>query len=266
MIAKLPCSVCLKEAVEKSGGASVDSRDFSTWMRLQTDLVFFGTCKHGHNSAYMYQLPNYAILMDLGAYAIIDGYNREAVANAASALERLYEYYIKAVCRYRGIEAVQVEKTWKKFSKSSERQLGAFCSLYLLETKNTPEILDEKNANVRNDVVHKGVFPGEDITLNFYCEIYRIMNILIKRLSDDFGDANMWIMHDDILRLSKVYKSKSDVTDLGGAGGGHHILQNTSNMQDERYDKLSCVEKIDVIRNGRFLYPDSMGEFDNNIA
>jgi hypothetical protein len=59
-----------------------------------------------------------------------------------------------------------VGKAWKLMANQSERQIGAFVILHLLEM-GTPPLLDEKMAKFRNDVIHKGVFPSKSSAYSY---------------------------------------------------------------------------------------------------
>ena len=65
--------------------------------------VVFVTCPEGHRSAALYNHRKHEIFFASGAMALFDGYSNEAVSSFATALERLYEFYIRVVCRKRGI-------------------------------------------------------------------------------------------------------------------------------------------------------------------
>ncbi len=61
------------------------------------------TCPKGHKSVTILQQQKFEVLFDIGAYAIVDGYYREAVSSFTSSLERFYEFFVKAVLLNKGI-------------------------------------------------------------------------------------------------------------------------------------------------------------------
>ena len=127
--------------------------------RIPDDGVIELTCDRGHHTWMLLQQAKYEILSEVAVTALCDGYYREAVGSFASALERLYEHYIDVVCRARNIGREAFAAAWKPLRKYSERQLGAFSMLYLIETGQPFSLLAEKHVTFRNEVVHAGVIP-----------------------------------------------------------------------------------------------------------
>jgi hypothetical protein len=117
------------------------------------------TCPKGHRSTTLLQQQKFELLFDIGAYAIADGYYREAVSSFAASLERFYEFFIRAVMLQRGIDSQVIHNAWKVVAAQSERQLGGFVFLYTLEFGRSPQLLSGARAAFRNDVVHKGRIP-----------------------------------------------------------------------------------------------------------
>lgn len=127
--------------------------------RIPDDGVIELTCNRGHHTYMLIQQTRYELLSELAITALCDGYYREAVASFASALERLYEHYIEVVSRSRGIARDVFVAAWKPLRKLSERQLGAFSMLYLVETGQPFLSLPEKHVSFRNEVIHAGIIP-----------------------------------------------------------------------------------------------------------
>lgn len=127
--------------------------------------------------------------------ALLDGYSREAVSSIASSLERFYEYYIQVVCLKHGIMHETFLEAWKPVSRQSERQLGAFLFLYLLENKKplSPVILDARPSSeggspritwteFRNNVIHKGYIPSSEEVIAYGDLVYQFIYQLISEL------------------------------------------------------------------------------------
>lgn len=130
------------------------------YAELEEDQVLMTTCSKGHQVRFVLQQTRFELLLEMGGMAFLDGYYREAVSSFAAALERFFEFYILVVCEARQVERDKVEGAWKLMSNQSERQLGAFIVLHLLES-GTPPGLDQKMTELRNKVVHKGMFPSK---------------------------------------------------------------------------------------------------------
>ena len=125
------------------------------------------TCDRGHRTATIIQESKFEILSEMGVKALVDGSYRDAVSSFASTLERLYEYFIEAACRKQGISPGVFSASWKAMASQSERQLGAFLAAFLLDTRETPKLLPQKQVELRNSVVHKGRFPTSDEASKF---------------------------------------------------------------------------------------------------
>jgi hypothetical protein len=173
----LSCMKCLTELGQPTGALTAAHLEESGLYRMK--------CEHGHETVTLLQQMKFEILFDLGAHAIIDGYYREAVSSFASALERLYEFYIQIQCDRRSLDPSLFTSTWKEVTNQSERQLGAFMFLYLTEKKASPPLLPPKAVKFRNSVVHKGRFPSREEAIQFGEQVAEIMVRVLSELRAD---------------------------------------------------------------------------------
>jgi len=155
----LTCFQCMKEDI-----SSVKVLGFLEW---RDDGRYDVTCPKGHRSVNILQQRLFELLYDIGAYAIQDGYYREAVSSFSSSLERFYEFFVKVVCIEKNINEELYQIVWKQVSKQSERQLGAFVFLYLSEFEKAPNLLSNSKVAFRNDVIHRGKIPTRQEALAF---------------------------------------------------------------------------------------------------
>jgi hypothetical protein len=139
------------------------SPSYTTYVELRDDGRYEFTCKRGHTTVTVVQQQKFEILFDLGAYAILDGYYREAVASFTSSLERFYEFFIKAYLLDGGIDKSVFDEAWKNVSQQSERQLGAFIFLYCQAFSEEPSLPRQKYIKFRNEVMHKGKIPNRGV-------------------------------------------------------------------------------------------------------
>ena len=102
-----------------------------TTLEWQDDGRYQTTCPKGHTSITILQEQKFELLFDIGAYAIVDGYYREAVSSFTSSLERFYEFVIKSILLDAQMSENLIKETWNSVSSQSERQFGAFLFLYL---------------------------------------------------------------------------------------------------------------------------------------
>lgn len=146
-------------------------------------------CPKGHSSITLLQQQKFEILFDIGAYAIVDGYYREAVSSFTSALERFYEFYIKVLCISRNIDWSNTQDAWKEVSNQSERQLGAFIFLHLQETRTKPTLLSNNKIKFRNEVIHKGKIPSREQATEYGQAVLDVVRPLLKKLKEEYDDA-----------------------------------------------------------------------------
>lgn len=129
--------------------------------------VIEATCDRGHRTAMIVQQTKFELLSEMGVKAIVNGSYRDAVSSFATSLERLYEFFIEAACRKHDISPDVFAATWKSMSNQSERQLGAFLTVFLLDTGETAKLLPQKQVEFRNAVIHKGRFPNREEVIQF---------------------------------------------------------------------------------------------------
>lgn len=168
----LPCMKCFRETGRPSP-------DFAA-LPLEDSGLYRMTCAQGHETVTCLQQMKFEVLVDLAAYAIIDGYYRDAVSSLAAALERFHEFYLRLQCDRHGIDEVSLEATWKHVASQSERQLGAFAFVYLLEQKAAPPMLRQADVEFRNAVIHKGRIPNRERAIEFGEQVVQIiLNVLM---------------------------------------------------------------------------------------
>jgi len=133
---------------------------------IPDDGVVETGCDAGHKTFIAIQQDRFELLSLHAVAAIADGYHREGVVSFAASLERLYEYYVRAVMMVRGVRSPAIANFWRQ-ANLSERQFGAFCLAHLLETEQPPTVLDATRIKFRNDVVHNGKFPTKEEAIAF---------------------------------------------------------------------------------------------------
>ena len=114
--------------------------------------------------------------------ALLDGYTREAVSSFAVALERFYEYWVKAHLLYAEVTPGELDAAWKQVSAQSERQLGAFAVLYLREYGTRAPLLPQSATEFRNKVIHKGYISTRAETLKYGDQVLQYMATLYRQL------------------------------------------------------------------------------------
>jgi len=161
-------------------------------VELTNNNLYKFTCKNGHTTNILLKNLKFEILFDIAISAFLDGYPREAIATASSALERFYEFYIYIICIKNNIPQELFNKTWNEISKQSERQYGAFLFLYLIDNPSNCEPLTiynkspKKNkkswSSFRNKVIHEGYIPTRKDSYIYLAFIYKHICQLITKL------------------------------------------------------------------------------------
>ncbi len=173
------CADCITEGVQPSE-ESVVSVEFTDDGRYQIG------CPKGHSSTIVLQQQKFEVLFEIGVYAILDAYYREAVSSFTTSLERFYEYFIKVVLLAKGLDAKGVEESWKLVANQSERQLGAFIFLYTSEFRKSPRLLNNNRTRFRNDVTHKGKIPKHQEAIDYGQAILDVLRPMLREVMKRF--------------------------------------------------------------------------------
>ncbi|MDW1752421.1 hypothetical protein R7D64_05855 [Vibrio sp. Vb2535] len=240
---KLPiaCSQCMQENVSLNMLVTVEFQDNGRYEIR---------CPKGHSSITVLQQQKFEILFEIGAHAIIDGYYREAVSSFTSALERFYEFFIKVICSSKQIEWPNIENAWKDVSSQSERQLGAFIFLHLLETGCKPVLLNNNKIKFRNDVIHKGKIPNKEQAIEYGQAILNVIRPLLLMLNQKYSEtvSTATTQHLDQARNPSVQDSPASTmwipTILGLAND--KPSDNIINLSEE-IEELRC--RVDDLRS-----------------
>jgi len=155
---------------------------------MDDSSAVFVTCPKGHRSAVLQNHRKHEILFESGAAALTDEYANEAVSSFAAGLERLYEFFIRVVCRKWGISQEVFNKSWKLVTRQSERQFGAFCFLYALETGSTFS-LPRRIPEFRNRVLHQGYIPPIKEVYDFAEIIFLTIRNVMAKLQESAGES-----------------------------------------------------------------------------
>lgn len=162
------------------------------------------TCERGHKSAFILQSQKFEVLLESAANALLEGYTLEAASSLSSAYERFFEFAIKVLCSKQKINEEGLTETFKQVSRQSERQLGAFLFLYLLEF-GEPYQISKKLVEFRNQVIHKGYIPTpievKDFGEKVYKEIYLVTEKLKLHCEKDMHDVVMEALTDGSKKL-----------------------------------------------------------------
>ena len=234
-----PCMKCCETDISKE-----DVTDLTMYEMLTPDdgVVFF-QCKNGHKNAVIIQEQSFEILLEMAIDNIIDCYYREAVFNFAAAQERCFEFFIELVLFEKEINNTLYDDFWKVYKSSSERQLGAFYSLYLMRFgKNF--IYNEKQTNIRNDIIHKGKIATKDITFEYGKNVLNNIYILLESITENISPNT--ILNFKLQKIEKNVSKTAIQKDINISSAGGSIIS-WSCMTDEECEqeqKLICYSKL----------------------
>ncbi len=208
MLLNLICSDCLLEQIEAKNVTKEPENYLLTPFEPVNDSGLYDvSCPNGHNSKTYIDNIDFEILFDYSINAIADGYYREAVSSFTSAMERYFEFFIKAILRNSKTEFTEIDKIWKLISKQSERQLGAYITLYAQTFNGLPLLLSSnKEVPFRNKVVHQGYIPTKQEAINFGNTTLKIIETSLLNLKKSFPELTKEVFN------NYGYQRKSDLT------------------------------------------------------
>lgn len=144
-------------------------------------------CPEGHIHRYMFSNELYELLFQQATYCIQDGYYRESIGTYHAALERYFEYCIEIFSYYNNSSTEFIE-LWKNISQQSERQLGAYYSLWLATMGENPVFLDNKKVQLRNEIVHKGELANENDAKEYGKYVFEYIRDSNSKLNSKLGE------------------------------------------------------------------------------
>jgi hypothetical protein len=204
---KLLCFECPRDYESKNGEFLLD-------LEVQDSGLYDVTCPQGHRSLVCLKNQKYEVLFEFGAMALVDGYTREAVASMAASLERFFEFYVKVIfCKY-DVPYVEFKKGWKKVAAQSERQLGAFMFLYLLENQKAAELIEDKYTTFRNNVIHKGYIPSYEEVVEYGERILKFITEVHNELKATSADYVKIMKDEYVMEILMDEKVKIDKTSV----------------------------------------------------
>ena len=145
-------------------------------------------CRRGHKVRTALQAFKFEILSEVAITAIADGYYREAVSSFTSALERFYEFYVRVILKSKDHNENEIQGFWRKISKQSERQLGAFHMLYMTEEGAPPDALKDEDVSFRNKVIHQGLVPTRKEAIDYGQKVVNVAHSPLERLKAEHSD------------------------------------------------------------------------------
>ena len=236
------CNKCF-EVTDQSEQAYKKMPNYEFQFEVNDENLYEGICEHGHPMFFSVQEEKFEILFDFAAIALLDGYTKEAVSTLASSFERFVEFFIKVTCAHNSIGEEEFLKTWNKMKNQSERQLGAFYILQLIEFGSTKYLLDENMVKFRNKVIHQGYIPSTEDTIKYgnyvLSTIFKILKELKIKHSASIFKAIIW----DVKEKKKNTKDNQFIT------LSKPTIINLSAYEDLNFGVVTFEEALNNLRN-----------------
>jgi hypothetical protein len=168
-------------------------------------------CSRGHEFIAWHNNPRHELLFELCLRALKEGFLREAVMNAAAALERCMEYFALAAVspdleqqlpgESLPISDALLDEVFKRrcgvrnlWKTQSERQVGGFLVAHTMLCGEVPSWCAQMQgfASLRNKVVHSGYIPGATETRDYCAWVYGAIQDTIATLRSVKKDFVLW--------------------------------------------------------------------------
>lgn len=160
-------------------------------------------CANGHKQRFTLNLELYELLFQQATYCVQDGYYREAIGTYNASLERFFEYVIEILCYYNN-NNIAFEDLWKNMRNQSERQLGAYYTIWSSTIKELPIFLDNDMVTLRNAVVHKGELVSREKAVAFGKYVFDYIKETLKKLYEHIEQEQLIVLK--MLRLLRICK------------------------------------------------------------
>lgn len=149
---------------------------------VQESGVYSYKCPNGHSTTAYLREERFEMLYQSAAYAVLDGYYREAVASFTGAFEAFCEFYLRVIGRKKEVAPDRCEESLNRLVAQSERVLGAYTMTYTLEHRIPPPALPQKQVAFRNKVIHRGKFPTREEAIAYGQDIADVIYPVLSYL------------------------------------------------------------------------------------
>ena len=199
-------------------------------------IVF--TCEKGHTTYFNNQSFKFETLFNKALKFYVDGEYEASLLMFSNSLERFYEFFVKSMCRNDGMDDFLIDNNLfnREGMNRSENQLGAFVLLHLLKFNEYPVVLNNKQRQLRNDVVHNGKIIDQD-------DCYKYGNLvfdIIKEVVCKMKKHNKNMFNEEI--MIKMIKTGSVLQHKGirnvGSMSEYNSFTMFENVEDLNFDSM----------------------------
>lgn len=238
------CQFCEEDDLKSGKKLGIPKAIF---IELNDKGIYSWKCEKNHTNWFFQQEPLFQILFDLGALALSDGYTREAVSSFATSLERFYEFVIKLILLSNdNINEELIVNYWKPLEKKSERQLGAYITLFVYKFYKMPSLphLEE----FRNNVIHKGHIPTEKKALEYGNMVSNLIFDVLFLIKEYFKDDASKIIHKVAKFRNNLIKNDYPSIEKAWYPSEPNLIQVRMINSPEFFKRIDLEEEIMKIR------------------
>lgn len=206
------------------------------------------SCLNGHKTIVCLQDFEFSIHFHMGSLTLIDGHYTSSLFHFHSTLESFYRWFIELFILEYDLE--ERKKIWKSITNQSERQLGAFISLYLTRFRKSPLVFREQKFNnkkncgeFRNDFDHKGYLASKEEAFKYGKMILTYIRALIAECQEGYNDKIKKLICIHLQNLAE--KNKPIIPTVVALGG---IL---SLVQDSNLKELPFGARLDRLQENK---------------
>lgn len=209
---------------------------------VQDSGVYSYRCPNGHSTTAYLREERFEILYQSAAYAVLDGYYREAVASFTGAFEAFCEFYLRVLGRKKEVAPDLCEESLKRLVAQSERVLGAYTMTYTLEHRIPPPALPQNQVTFRNKVIHRGKFPTREEAIAYGQDIADVIYPVLSYLRQHERKYITDVVDTRINKLCQATNSRQTVI-FPGIINIHQISPDRQPILKESLEKLESNRK-----------------------
>lgn len=214
---------------------------FSLEIPPKNDNVYDISCPNGHTFSANVLVHDFQKLFELAVDALVDERWRDSISNLIASYEKFMELFIRVVMKSNNVNKSVFDENLKHVSRYSERQIGAFVILFTLQFQKKPQLLSNKQSEIRNKVIHQGYFPTQSEAVTFGTDVLKFMRDTLSRIEQS-----------DQLR-KELIRSINDQVDWSISGPRVHILTwplvGTNRPQSQ--EEMTLAEMVEYMRRVR---------------
>lgn len=180
---------------------------------INSNFIIEFNCNRGHHYLTYFDLEHFDLLYLAALDSFVKGCYSESVMSFSASLERIYEFFIRTVLIKKQNNLNQIESYWKNLNNLSERQFGAFCTLYYSETGDIWKTNDNM-VKFRNSVIHKGKITSKEETIIYANYVTDLLSKLVVLLKEKYCNYFMILSEDRLNKIQQECEKTAQIRSL----------------------------------------------------